>query len=101
MILDVDGMSNFIPKQVGSEQKVKVLPSTAMFNSSQPPRGDPWKLSSQLKQMSTPRECFRGGKRKNSRPWKRKIPDANISATVPSVLQRNIEGYQLNFVLNT
>jgi len=58
----------------------------------EPPRGDPWKLSSQLKQMSTLRKCSRGGKRIDPRPWKRKIPDANFSATLPSVLQLNIKG---------
>jgi len=58
----------------------------------QSPCSDPWKLSSQLKQMSTPRECYRGGKRINPRTRKWKISDANISTTVPSVLQLNIEG---------
>jgi len=42
--------------------------------------------------MSTPGKCFRGGKRIDLRPRKRKFPDANFSATVPSVLQLNIEG---------
>jgi len=37
------------------------------------PHADPWKLSSQLKQMSTLRECSRGGKRIDPRPQKRKI----------------------------
>jgi len=45
----------------------------------QPPRGDPWKLSSPLKQMSTPRECSWGGKRIDLQPRKRKIPDANFN----------------------
>jgi len=35
---------------------------------------------------------FPGGKRIDSRPQKRKVPDVNFSATVPSVLQLNIEG---------
>jgi len=48
-------------------------------------------LSSQLKQISTPRKCSRGGKWIYSRPRKRKISDANISATVPNALLLNIE----------
>jgi len=32
------------------------------------PRGDPCKLSNQLKQMSTTRECSRSGKRIDLRP---------------------------------
>jgi len=43
----------------------------------QPPRGVPWKLSSQLKQISTLWECSWGGKRLDSRPWRGEIPDAN------------------------
>jgi len=41
----------------------------------QPPRGGPRKLSRQLKQMSKPRECSRGGKRMGPRPRKQKNPN--------------------------
>jgi len=42
--------------------------------------------------MSTPQECSWDGKRIDPRPQKQKISDTNISATVPSVVQLNIEG---------
>jgi len=44
------------------------ITSTARGLCQQPPRGDPWKMSSQLKQMKTPRECIRSGKRIDPRP---------------------------------
>jgi len=41
---------------------------------STPPRGDPWKLSGQLNQMST---LYVDAPGVDPRPWMQKIPDAN------------------------
>jgi len=52
-----------------------------------PCRGDPWKLSSQLKKMSTLRKCSQGGNTIDPRLQKRKIPDAYT----PSIQQRELK----------
>jgi len=46
--------------------------------------------------MSTPRECSLGGEKIDPWPRKRKISDANFSATVLRALQLNIEGLSVS-----
>jgi len=64
--------------QGGTRDRKLVEKLATQFPRDQPLRDDPWQLSSQLKQMTTPWECFRGGKRIDLRPRKQKIIDFYI-----------------------
>jgi len=83
-----------IPGGEGPTEGINGIMSTASLLS-----GDPWKLSSPLKQMSTLRECSRGGKRIYSFDPRSVVPKGHMHQHRSKLILDHLALDQANYYL--